>query len=130
MTFASFFLAIDVERRRQHLTWAALVRTVGVSASTIRRFGDADDAEADGVLALVRWLGATPEDYVVDTGVKGDLLPHREGSVVRVDMELVANANNEPSGARGRTRTSIQRLVGTAQRVQQPVASLTRLTEA
>lgn len=120
------FCAIDSEREREHLSWAALARAVGVSSSTIRRFADADDAEADGVLALVRWLGVAPEDYVVDSQVKGQLLPHGEGPIVRVDMELVALANNESGGARGRTRTTIQRLAATAQQTQRSVASLTR----
>ena len=90
---------------------------------------DADDAEADGVLLLLRWLAATPEDYVVDTQVKGHPLPSGEGGFIRVDMELVAIANNESGRARGRTRTSIQRLVETSQRSRQPVASLTRFSQ-
>ena len=58
------FRAVDAQRERHGLSWAALARQVGVAASTIRRFGEAEDAEADGVLALVIWLGAAPEDYV------------------------------------------------------------------
>lgn len=124
----TLFLAIDEQRGRQRLSWAALAREVGVSASTIRRLSDADDAEADGVLQLLRWLAATPEDYVVDAQVKGHPLPSGEGGFIRVDMELVAIANNESGGARGRTRTSIQRLVETSQRSGQPVASFTRFS--
>lgn len=58
------FHAVDAERERQGLSWASLARQVGVSASTLRRFCEADDAEADGVLAVIRWLGTTPEDYI------------------------------------------------------------------
>lgn len=47
----ALFREIDAEREHQSLSWAALARQVGVAASTIRRFGEADDAEADGVLA-------------------------------------------------------------------------------
>ena len=43
----ALFHAIDVERQRQHLSWTALSRHVGVSASTIRRYSEANDAEAD-----------------------------------------------------------------------------------
>ena len=123
------FLAVDTERQRRGLSWAALAGEVGVAASTIRRFADADDAEADGVLALVRWLGAAPEDFVAGSTVRGDRLPVANGGSIRVDMELVAIANGNPNGAKGRTRTTIQRLVEVAQRVRQPVASLTRFSE-
>lgn len=122
------FLAIDAERERQGLSWSSLSGHVGVATSTMRRFADADDAEADGVLALIRWLGAMPEDYVADAQVEGRRLPDGDG-IVRVAMELVARANDEPAGARGRTRTTIQRLVGAADRSLQPVASLTRMSE-
>lgn len=123
------FRAVDAERERQGLSWAALARRVGVAASTIRRFGDADDAEADGVLALVRWLGVAPEDYVAGDSVTGKRLPPADGGYVRVDMESVAVADDDPSGAAGRSRTSIQNLVAVAQRSGRPVASLTRRSE-
>jgi len=114
---------------RQGLSWAALAREVGVAASTIRRFGEADDAEADGVLAAVRWLGAAPEDYVAGDAVRGQRLRPDGSGYVRVDMELVAIAKGDPSDVGGRARTSIQRLVEVAQRSRRPVASLTRLSE-
>lgn len=123
------FLAIDSERERRSLTWAALARQVGVAASTIRRFADADDAEADGVLALLSWLGDAPEDHVPGGVVSGQRLPTGETGFVRVDMELVAIANNESRGARGRTRTTMQHLVQVAQRSGRPVASLTRVSQ-
>lgn len=123
------FRAVDGERQRQGLTWADLARQVGVAASTIRRFGEADDAEADGVLALIRWLGVTPEDYVRGDSVRGDPLRGGGDGYVRVDMELVARAKGDPRGARGRTRSSIQNLVLVAQCSGQPVAALTFFSE-
>ena len=60
----ALFHAIDAERERQHLTWTALSRHVGVSASTIRRYSEANDAEADGVLILIQWLATAPEDFI------------------------------------------------------------------
>lgn len=123
------FRAVDVERARRGLSWAALARQVGVSSSTIRRFGEADDAEADGVLALVRWLSVAPEDYVRSDLVTGERLRRAGAGYVRVDMELVASASGDPRDGQGRTRTSIQNLVDIAQRSGQPVASLTRFSE-
>ena len=121
--------SIDAERIARGLTWAALAREVGVASSTIRRFSMADDAEADGVLALVRWLHAAPEDYIDGGTVRGDRLWSADDGYVRVDMELVAEAVGDQGGARGRTRTTIQRLVEAAQQSGRPVASLTRLSE-
>lgn len=123
------FEAVDSERDRLGMSWSALAREVGVGASTIRRFGVADDAEADGVLALVRWLGVTPEEFVSNNSVGGEKLLASGDGVVRVDMNSVAIADGDRRGARGRTRTTIQRLVSVAQRAGQPVVSLTRFSE-
>lgn len=120
---------IDAERQRQRLSWTALSRQVGVAASTIRRYAKADDAEADGVLWLLQWLDAAPEDYITDSSTKPTRLPLAERGHVRVDMNRVAEAVGDPRGANGRTRTTIQRLIEAAQHSGQGVASLTRLTE-
>lgn len=134
MTATSFdlrrlFGAIDAERRVRDLSWAALAREVGVATSTIRRFGTADDAEADGVLALVRWLGVAPEDYVSSKVVTGERLHPPGDGYVRVDMELIAMAKGDRRGASGRTRTTVQDLVEVALGAGQPIASLTRLSD-
>ena len=124
----ALFEAVDAERQKRGMTWAALSGRVGVSVSTIRRFGTAADAEADGVLALIRWLGSTPEDYVEEGRVPGERLRRPGPGFVRVDMGAVAAAADLPDKARGRSRTTIQNLVAVAQQADRPVASLTRLT--
>lgn len=124
----ALFRSLDAERQRQGVTWAAFARQLGVSASTLRRFGSADDAESDGVLACVRWLAVAPEAYVVGMSGEGVLLPAGGDRFVRVDMALVAEAMGERD-ARGRTRTTIQSLVAAACRSQQPIAALTRLSD-
>lgn len=123
------FLDVDAERERQGLSWAALARQVEVAPSTIRRFAEAENAEADGVLALIRWLGVAPEDYVRGDLVTGKRLPADDAGHVRVDMELVARATGDSGGPRGRSRTTIQNLVEVAQHSGQSVASLTRLSD-
>ena len=124
----ALFHAVNAERERQGLSWSRLARQVGVAVSTLRRFEEADDAEADGVLAVLAWLGTAPEDYIAGDAVPGVLLADAAGGHIRVDMELVAQALGEPGGAKGRTRTSIQRLAAIAQRSERPVASLTRFS--
>ncbi len=125
----ALFEAVDAERDRRGLSWAALSREIGVASSTVRRFVDADDAEADGVLATLQWLDATAEHYIADSNVTGTRLPPASDGQVRVDMQRIAEANGDPRGANGRTRTTIQTLAAAAVRSRQSIASLTRLTD-
>ena len=126
----ALFREIAAERDRQNLSWEGLARQVGVSASTIRRFGNADDAEADGVLALIRWLSVAPEHFVQSDSVKPKPLRKHGGGYVRVDMDAVAIAGADIGGSQRRTRTTIQNLVAVAQCSGQSVASLTRWSAA
>lgn len=59
----AFFGAIDKQRGHRELSWPELGRVTGVSPGTIKRFATGDTIEADGVLALVRWLGRPLEDF-------------------------------------------------------------------
>lgn len=117
---------IDEARADRHLTWAAISQQAGVATSTIRRFATASDAEADGVLALIGWLGVVPEQFVVNSKVAGVPLPPAGDGVIRVDMALVVDLLSGPRRARPGTRTTIQRLVAAAQASEVPVASLIR----
>lgn len=125
----ALFEAMNAQRDLRSLSWAALSRRIGVAASTIRRFATADDAEADGVLAALQWLDAVPEHYIPRSNIAGTRLPPASDAHVRVDMQLIAQANDGPRGVAGRTRTTIQNLAAAAERSGRPIASLTRLTE-
>jgi hypothetical protein len=120
------FRAIDQARLDRAMTWAALARDVGVASSTIRRFESAADAEADGVLTLIGWVGVPPERFIAGTAVPEVMLPPLEGGLIRADMGLVAEAAGDLQRKRVGARTSIQRLVAVAQNSSQSVASLTR----
>ena len=117
---------IDEARADRHLSWAAISQQVGVATSTIRRFASASDAEADGVLALIGWLGVAPEQFVANSKIAGAPLPSAGEGIIRVDMALVAELLSAPRPARPVTRTTIQRLVTAAQASEVSVASLTR----
>lgn len=120
---AELYRSVDRVRRESDMTWKEMSRQVGVAASTIRRFQEAPDAEADGVLALIGWVGVTPEHFVAETAIVGEPLPNVGGGVVRVDMTRIA----ESTGSRSlSTRTSIQRLVTIAQAAGHPISSFTR----
>lgn len=124
----ALFSDVALERHRRGLTWSELSGEVGVSATTIRRLDTAKDAEADGVLALVRWLRAAPEDYVRTARLAGERLAEPGVGFVRVDMARVAEVLGDGTGGKGRSRTTIQRLVEVAERSGSSVASLTRLS--
>lgn len=58
------YAALDAERRARALSWQQLAGQLGVAGSTILRTARGGAMEADGVLAMVRWLGATAEAFV------------------------------------------------------------------
>lgn len=118
--------SIEQERADRGLTWAEVSQEVGVATSTIRRFATASDAEADGVLALIGWLGVAPEQFVVDSTVSGTPLPPAGDGLVRVDMTLVSDLPTSPRRASVGSRTTIQRLAIAAQASGRTLASLTR----
>lgn len=130
---AALYRAIDQRRHKRALSWAALGRQVGVAPSTIRRFEHAVDAEADGVLALIGWLGVAPEEFVVRGLIVGQALPPASGGMVRVDVILMdtSTPHDSTNATRQRLggRTSIQRLVEVAMATDRTVASFTRVTE-
>ena len=117
---------LDQARSDRSLTWTQISKEVSVATSTIRRFATADDAEADGVLALVGWLGVAPEEFVRDSKVAGEPLPAANDGVIRVDMGLVAALPRNMGRQRVGTRTTIQRLTTVAQESGMTIASLTR----
>lgn len=119
------YRAVDRERLKRALSWAAVAREVGVAASTIRRMEGASDAEADGVLALVRWLAVPPEAFVAVSAVAGEKLLLPGTGYVRVDMSIIEAVICQQERRR-RSRISIQQLVAIAQTSRRPVASLTR----
>jgi hypothetical protein len=84
------------------------------------------DAEADGVLALIGWLGVAPERFVADSKVAGVPLTQAAAGCIRVDIAALADLPGWNRRARSVTRTTIQRLVIAAQASETAVASVTR----
>lgn len=119
------FDAIESERRHRKIGWAALSEQVGVSTTTIRRYREAKDAEADGVLALLRWLNVEPEHFT-NSNQRGQKLPSVSAEIVRVDTAKIAAAVDQPAIAK-RSRRTIQQLVDDGTRSELPIAALTRL---
>jgi hypothetical protein len=122
------FLRVDNARRESGHSWAAVSTQVGVAASTIRHFESAGDAEADGVLAVVGWLGVAPEEFIDGGVVAGEPLPPANGGFVRVDRARLSEVAGVRRTAPSKGRTTIQRLAMVARDSGQTVASLTRWT--
>ena len=117
---------IDEVRTDCDLTRSEVSQEVGVATSTIRRYAAANDAEADGVLALIGWLGVAPEYFVVNSKVAGVPLPPAGEGIIRIDMSRLMELSAWRRRARTGTRTTIQRLVTAAQASDATIASLTR----
>lgn len=109
----------------ESLSWAGLSRDIGVAASTIRRFATADDAEADGVLFAIQWLGVAPEAFVNGVAPTTGLLPER--GVVRVDMDALRSTTAGADIRPDRARTTIQTLARVAAGEGRSIASMTRV---
>ena len=91
--------AVEAERRARGLTWAGLVAELGVSATTIRGLGKRSAVEADGALALCRWLGRAPESFADGDG---PALPTAgPGRFLRTDVRALHAALQEACEARG-----------------------------
>ena len=109
---AELHRCIEVARVDREMTNAAVAREAGVAASTIKRYANAADAEADGVLALLGWLDAVPESFVTGSNVEGMRLPAQGEGMIRVDMDRIRHVLRSVTPSR--TRTTIQTLVDAA----------------
>ncbi len=153
----SLHAELEAERARRGLSKQRLAATVGVSASTIARAANGGVMEADGVLAMVRWLGVPPERFVrpaVATAGLPTRLLTSPAATVRADTasmhraldcrrdergiswEAVADELGSPRSAaelarlRRGGRTTIGTLVAAARWLGLPIVALTREVEA
>ncbi len=63
----ALYEALDAQRRSRGMSWQAVAKEIGVSASTLTRTRRGGRMEADGMLAMVRWLGRTAESFTRKT---------------------------------------------------------------
>lgn len=150
----SLHAELDAERVRRGLTKQRLAEDIGVSASTISRAAGGGIMEADGVLAMVRWLGVPPERFVrpapvarptrllgspkatvrADTSAMHDALDRRRGEL-GISWEVVGNELGSPrlasefAALRRGGRTTIATLAAAAQWLGLPIVALTREAE-
>jgi hypothetical protein len=86
----ALYRALDEKRRSRKMSWSQVQKEIAhpgskhpISISTIRGTKTGRTAEADGILAMVRWLGMTFQDFSV--GVKNPAPPRplKEGETLR-----------------------------------------------
>lgn len=54
---ATLHSALDYIRAHRQMTWKAVAEEAGLSASTLTRLGQGHAPDADGLCALMAWLG-------------------------------------------------------------------------
>jgi len=60
------YAALNAERLRREMSWAAVAAETGVATSTLRRTERGGRLEVDGMLAMVGWLGRTVESFTYE----------------------------------------------------------------
>jgi hypothetical protein len=71
--YRALYQAIDAKRAETRLSWNALATQLGVAAGTLRHTEAGGPMEADGIRAMVAWLGLAPEFFVRSRG--GAIVP-------------------------------------------------------
>jgi transcriptional regulator with XRE-family HTH domain len=115
--------ALDARRQELLLSWADLARVLGVSSSTLRRLGNRQTAEADGVLRMLSWLGKAPND-VAFGGSETTATRLPEPRSLRFDTRSMYVALDREREARGITWEQLAHQCGV-----ESAAILTRLSK-
>jgi len=108
--FQELYRAIDDKRRLRGLTWQDVANEIGqdrpgprISASTITRTAKGGSMEADGVLAMIRWLGQTFQCYTRGAVVSTNSLPMEAPGMGRFDAKAFYKALDEKRQTRKMT---------------------------
>jgi hypothetical protein len=109
---AALYRAVDSKRLRRRQKWPDVAAEIGLPLKVIRNVQFADVMEADGVLAIVRWLGVAPETFV--RPVREGPIPEymAEGTAWRVDASALHAALDAARVLQGTTWTAIARDLG------------------
>lgn len=63
----ALYAALDAARTTKKQSWRQLAAEVGVSPSTMTRLANGHRPDVDAFAALVHWLGAPAESFMVDS---------------------------------------------------------------
>jgi transcriptional regulator with XRE-family HTH domain len=95
--FEDLYNALDNRRTSKGKSWEDVAVETGVAAATLKRTRQGGKMETDGILAMVRWLGETPEGYIPEDvrapGFKpADLKPVSPGKHSRFNTKALYRA--------------------------------------
>jgi transcriptional regulator with XRE-family HTH domain len=68
---AALYAALDAARTNKKLSWRQLAAQVGVSPSTMTRLANGHRPDVDAFAALVNWLNAPAESFMIDADNDG-----------------------------------------------------------
>ncbi|EHY89841.1 helix-turn-helix domain-containing protein [Saccharomonospora azurea] len=88
--------ALDAGRRARGLSWRQLAEQAGVSPSLLSRMGNGLRPDLDGFIALVQWLGAPAEEFMVRPGDTARTEPQ---PALETQLSLLLRARNDLSDA-------------------------------
>ena len=100
--------ALDKKRSSRGMTWSEVAGEIGVATGTLTTISGGCRKETDGILAIIRWLGLTPESFIKnDSGVletrPSGLKPVPPGKYRRFDTKALYAALDERRRTRGNT---------------------------
>jgi transcriptional regulator with XRE-family HTH domain len=106
--FLALYEALDTQRRERGMSWQAVARDTGVSASTLTAVKTARFLEGDGVLCMLRWLGRSPEAFTggIDDAASGPMASAADvgpGRYLRFDTKALHAALEAERASRGMT---------------------------
>ena len=129
----SLYAALDAQRQERGYSWLRATREMAqhgkrhpLSPSTVKGMRTKALAEADGVLAMLRWLGRSPESFLHchETGERSACLPDiPSGKVLRFDTTKIYAALDARRLERKMTWAKVAEEVGLG------VSSLTHLAK-
>lgn len=113
----SLFVAMDQRRRELGLSWDELARQVNlpfrhstsipINPATLRSISKKRSTTSAVVLQVLRWMGRTPEDFLVGAsgaGALGAELPRSgDDRILRFDTRAMYDAINDQRAKRGLT---------------------------
>jgi hypothetical protein len=120
----ALYRALDQRRRERQLTWSALAAEVNrhrttlrpIAVSTIKGLETKLNAEGDGILQMLLWLGRSPESFVPSIAhpdAERNRLPDlKRGQILRWDTPALYRALDLRRREDGLTWPDIARAVG------------------
>ena len=115
--YRGLYEALDARRATREMTWREVSLETGVAASTLTRTQRGGPMEADGVRAMVAWLGRAPEHFVRTEPDRPKPPPMvrvsaARGKIRRLDSNALYRALDRERRSQGLTWSQVAAAVG------------------